>query len=185
MRCGTEETVTPLTTGISLQSLATGTAFGAVRRWTKGKWMGLGSLRRKIVRKLALRWARGKVKKLRGKDKETGMGKFLKLIDGWKFTIGVISVFVAKVYDGLANGHAGDIIGSVVDVLGWSPEAFGGPEIAVAAGAAGALIGFGHKLWKARKQLKAGAPVSDLLSTGGYVVERIEETIDEAEKDRE
>jgi hypothetical protein len=139
--------------------------------------MGLGSLKDKIIRKLALRWARGKVKTLRGKDKETGMGKFLKLIDGWKMTIGVVAVFAAKVYDGLTNGHAGDIVGTVTDVLGWSPEAFGGPEITVAAGATGIVIGFVHKLWKARKQLKAGTPVSGLLSTDGYVAERIEEVI--------
>ena len=143
--------------------------------------MGLGSLKDKIVRKLALRWARGKVKNLRGKDKETRMGRVLKFIDGWKLTIGVVLVFAAKVYDQLANGHAGDIVGSVIGVLGWNPEAFGGPEIAAAAGGAVALIGFAHKLIKARKQLKAGADVSDLLTTNGYVAERIEEVITEQE----
>jgi hypothetical protein len=138
--------------------------------------MGLGSLKKKIVRKLALRWARGKVKKLRGKDKE------LKFIDGWKLTIGVVLIFGSKVYDQLANGHAGDIVGSVVNVLGWNPEAFGGPEIAAAAGGAAALIGFAHKLYKAQKQARAGAPVSGLLSTDGYVAERIEEVIGSEEE---
>ena len=141
--------------------------------------MGLGSLKDKIVRKLALRWARGKVKKLRGKEKETQMGKVLRFLDGWKLLIGVGIIFGAKVYDQLANGHAGDIVGSVVNVLGWAPEAFNGPEIAAAAGGLAAVIGFGHKLYKAQQQARAGAPAADLLGETGYLVKRVRDVEDE------
>jgi hypothetical protein len=137
--------------------------------------MGLGSLKDKIIRKLALRWARGKVNSLRGKDKETGMGKVLKFLDGWKLVIGVVIIFGAKVYDQLANGHSGDIIGSVVSVLGWAPDVTSMPEIAAAAGGLAAVIGLAHKVWKAQQQLQAGAAASDLLGTQGYIIKQIDE----------
>ena len=79
------------------------------------------SLKDKIVRTLALRWLRGKLNALRGKERETNMGKALKFLEGWKLLIGITILFLAKVYDGASNGHAGNIVGNVLSIFGWMP----------------------------------------------------------------
>lgn len=127
------------------------------------------SLKDKIVRKLALRWARGKVKDLRGKDRETTMGKVLKALDGWKLLLGVLALFAVQVYDQTQNGHAGDIVGAVLTVLGWMPAGFDLTLLPHAAASAVAVWGFIHKLVKAQKQVRAGSSVAGALGTEGYV----------------
>lgn len=130
-------------------------------------------LKDKIVRKLALRWASGKVKDLRGKNKETGMGKVLKFLDGWKLVIAVVAMFGVSVYDQTQNGHAGDIIGAILTVLGFLPtgEAFSASEIGKAASSALAVWALVHKAIKANRQLRAGATASELLTAEGYAAE--------------
>lgn len=129
------------------------------------------SVKDKIIRKLALRWLAGKLKSLRGKDKETGMGKVLKFLDGWKLVIGVVVLIGVKVFDGLNNGHAGDIVGLILTMIGWNPSAELGIDFAQAAGAVMVLVGVGHKVVKAKIQSKAGASATELLSAEGYVAE--------------
>jgi hypothetical protein len=126
-------------------------------------------LKDKVVKALALRFARGKVKDLRGKDKETGMGKVLKFLDGWKVVIGVVVLTGVKVFDGLNNGHAGDIVGMVLTLLGWNPSAELGIDFGQLAGAIMIVVGIGHKVAKAQKQARAGASASELLSAEGYI----------------
>jgi len=126
-------------------------------------------LKDKVVRALALRWLRGKINDLRSKDKETGMGKLLKALDGWKLVIGVVVLIAVKVYDGLNNGHAGDIVGLVLTMLGWNPSASLGIDFAQAAGAVTVIIGIAHKVVKAQQQVRAGASLAGTLSTEGYV----------------
>lgn len=137
-------------------------------------------LKDKVVRALALRWLRGKLNALRGKEKETQMGKVLKFLDGWKLVIGVVVLFGAKVWDGAHNGHAGDFIGNILNVLGWLPGPQSGftPEgMAVAAASALALWGFVHKLVKAGQQIRAGASVSGSLSTEGYLAQAVSDAV--------
>jgi hypothetical protein len=131
------------------------------------------NLKDKIVRALAFRWARGKVEALRGKDKETGMGKVLKALDGWKLVIGVVLLTAVKVYDGLNNGHAGRPVEMVLTLLGWNPSADLGVDFGQAAAAVTILIGIGSKVVKAQKQFKAGSSVPGLLSTEGFVAEAV------------
>jgi hypothetical protein len=126
-------------------------------------------LKDKIVSALARRWALGKLKDLRGKERGTGMGKVLKALDGWKLVIGVVVLIGVKVYDGMTNGHAGDMVGLVLTMLGWNPSAALGIDFGQAAGAVMVLVGLGHKVVKAQQQAKAGAPASALLSQDGYV----------------
>jgi hypothetical protein len=142
--------------------------------------MGLGDLKDAIVRKLALRWLHGKADDLRGKDKESTMGKVLKFLDGWKLVIGVIVLFGVKVFDAANNGHTGDVIGSVLSALGWLPGAQSGftvEGITVAAASGLAVWGFIMKLVKAQQQLKAGAPVHALLSEQGYVTKYVADAV--------
>jgi hypothetical protein len=126
-------------------------------------------LKDNIIRALALRWARGKIKDLRGKEQETGMGKVLKFLDGWKLVIGVVILIAVKVWDGLHNGHAGDMAGLVLTMLGWNPSAALGIDFAQAAGAITVLVGIGHKVVKAQAQIRAGSTVEGALSTEGFV----------------
>ena len=129
-----------------------------------------GGLKDKIVRALALRWFADKVEDWR-KDKGMG-GKVLKFLDGWKLIIGVVLLFGTKVWDAAHNGHTGDFLGSVLSTLGWLPgpqSGFTADGIALAAGSAIALWGFVMKIVKAGQQLKAGAKISETLSTEGYV----------------
>jgi hypothetical protein len=127
------------------------------------------SLKDRVVRALALRWLRGKVAHLRGDERETTMGKVLRALDGWKLVIGVLLVFGVSVYDQTQNGHAGNLLGAILAVLGWAPAADWLAQIKEAGPAAVVLIGFLHKLWKAGVQKRAGAAASQLLSTEGYV----------------
>lgn len=127
----------------------------------------------KLVRALALRFARNKIKDLRGKDKETGMGKVLKALDGWKLVIGVVVLIGVKVYDGLTNGHAGDAVGLVLTMLGWNPGAALGIDFGQAAGAIMVLVGLGHKVVKAQRQVRAGSSVAGSLSAEGYVADAV------------
>lgn len=128
-------------------------------------------LKDKVVKALAIRWVRGKLKALRGKDKETGMGKALRYLDGWKLFIVVIVLFGSRLYDAAHNGHTGDIVGAVFAALGWSPAAAALDPVALGAAATGALAIWGvfSRAWKAQAQLRAGSSVAGLLSTEGYV----------------
>lgn len=129
---------------------------------------GLG-ITDKIIRALALRWLRGKLEDLRGGLKETGMGKVLKFLDGWKLVIGVLLMFGAKIWDAYHNGHTGDFVGSVLTTLGWGlPGDWTGSEIALAAGGVVSVWGFIHKLIKAGQQIRAGAKAAEVLSAEGY-----------------
>lgn len=101
------------------------------------------SLKDKIVRKLALRWLRGKTEDLRGKDKETGMGKVLKFLDGWKLVIFTLILFASRIYDAANNGHTGDIVGALLAALGMTPAAAALDPAAMAAAATGALAIWG------------------------------------------
>lgn len=130
-------------------------------------------LKDKIVRKLALRWLAGKIKALRGKDRETGMGKVLRFLDGWKLVIGVVILIAVKVYDGMNNGHAGDMVGLILTLIGWNPSASLGIDFGQAAGAVMVLIGLGHKVFKAQKQIRAGSSVSGALGEEGFVASAV------------
>lgn len=129
------------------------------------------SLKDKIVRTLALRWLRGKTKDLRGKDRETGMGKFLKFIDGWKLVIFTLVLFASRIYDASHNGHTGDIVGAIFAALGMTPEVAVLDPVALGAAVTGALAIWGvfSRVYKAQKQLRAGSSVAGLLSTEGFV----------------
>lgn len=133
------------------------------------------SLKDKIVRKLALRWLRGKTEDLRGKDKETGMGKVLKFLDGWKLVIFTLVLFASRIYDAANNGHTGDIVGAVFAALGMTPAAAALDPVALGAAATGALAIWGvfSKVYKAQKQLKSGSSVPGLLSTEGFVAQYV------------
>jgi hypothetical protein len=131
--------------------------------------MGLGKIKDSIVLKLALRWLSGKIKDLRGKDKESGMGKVLKFLDGWKLVIGVVILAAVKVYDGLNNGHAGDAVGLALTMFGYNPSADLGIDFAQLAGAITVVIGIGHKVVKAQAQARAGATAAELLSPAGQL----------------
>jgi len=131
-------------------------------------------LKDKIVKALARRWARGKLEALRGKDKETSMGKVLRFLDGWKLVIAVVVLFGVKVYDSLNNGHAGDIVGAVLTVLGWMPSGdFTGEGMTQAVAGGVAVWAIIHKVIKAQRQVKAGSSVAGALSTEGYVSEYV------------
>lgn len=127
------------------------------------------SLKDKIVKALALRYARGKIADLRGKDQETTMGRILKALDGWKLVIGVVVLIAVKTWDGLHNGHAGDAVGLILTMLGWNPSADLGIDFGQAAGAVMVLVGLAHKVVKAQKQVKAGATLSETLTTEGVI----------------
>jgi len=123
----------------------------------------------KVVQKLALRWAKGKVETLRGKKRETGMGKLLKALDGWKLVIFVLALAGAKAWDMAHNGHAGDAIGIALSLLGYTQ----GADWAVLARDMGvhlgALAAIGHKVIKAQRQMKAGATLGETLSPVGAI----------------
>ena len=118
----------------------------------------------KAVRWLALRWLRGKVA-----DKEGTLAKVLEALKGWKLIIGVLLVFGVGVYDQMANGHAGDVVGAVLTVLGWMPAADWSTMIKDAVPSMVVIIGLVGKLVTAYKQSRAGATAGELLSTKGYV----------------
>jgi len=137
--------------------------------------MGLGNLKDTIVRKLALRWLRGKTEDLRSKDKETGMGKVLKFLDGWKLVIVTLVIFGSRVYDAANNGHTGDLIGSVLAALGFLPAAGSTDMVAIGAAATGALAicGVFSRVYKAQAQIRAGSSVAGALTTEGYVAKAV------------
>lgn len=142
-------------------------------------------LKDKIVKALALRYARGKASDLRGKDKDTTMGKILKALDGYKLLLGVALLFGAKLYDAMHNGHTGDMIGAVIAILGWTPDhgvtddLFSMiPKLAAALGTLFTVIGSFHKLYKAWQQKRSGAPLSATLSKDGYVAQAIAEAVE-------
>ena len=106
------------------------------------------------------------------------MKKVLKALEGWKLVIGVAVIFASKVYDGMSNGHSGDIVGNVLSILGWLPGAesgFTAQSVAVAAASAMAVWGFVAKLVRAQRQLKAGSSPAGLLSAEGYVAQYVAE----------
>lgn len=152
----------------------TGALAGLVALWhawrERRQVVGLSGLTDKIVRALALRWLRGKVN-----DKEGALGKALKLLDGWKLMIGVVLLFAVAVYDQMQNGHAGDLLGAVLTILGWMPAADWLTQIKEAAPAGVILVGFLARLVKAWRQARAGATATELLTTEGYVKQSIAE----------
>ena len=97
------------------------------------------------------------------------MGKLLKFLDGWKLVIGVVILAAVKVYDGMNNGHAGDMVGMVLTLLGYNPSASLGIDFGQLAGAVTILIGIGHKVVKAQQQARAGATGAELLSPAGFI----------------
>lgn len=101
-------------------------------------------------------------------DKFKAAYNFLK---GYRLMIGVAIIFAAKVWDGMNNGHAGDIVGNVLNILGWLPTDGGATisGIAAAAGSAIALFGFWAKVYLAQRQVRNGATVGEALTTKGYV----------------
>lgn len=134
-------------------------------------------LKDKVARALALRWLRGKINDLRGKKKESQMGKVLQFLDGWKLPIGVVVLIAAKIYDGLHNGHTGDFVGLILSMLGWNPSASLGIDYGQAAAAIMILFGIGHKVVKAKQQVDAGSSISGALSEEGYVQKYIADGI--------
>ena len=123
--------------------------------------MGLKSW---VVKKMALRWLRGKVK-------ESKMGKAKKAwaaASGWKTFAAYVGYLCVLVHDQLVNGHAADFAGSVLVVLGVDVmgEGIDWPKATVTA--VGAL-GIAHRLWKAFGQWRAGSGFAELLDTAGYI----------------
>lgn len=116
----------------------------------------------RIVRWAALRW-------LRGKMKEGGMlAKVVTALQGWKLVIGVVILTVAAISDHYNNGSAGSIVAAVLATLGWMPS---GVDISQLAGAIVVVIGIGGKVWRAQRQLRAGAKPAELLSAQGYIAD--------------
>ncbi len=136
-----------------------------------------GGLKNKIVKALALRWMRGKVESLRGKDKETTMGKVLKFLDGWKLVIAVVALAGVNAWDQAHNGHAGNVVAIILSLLGYTPGA-DWLVIARDLGTHGlAIVAILHKLVKAQRQVKAGSSVSGTLSTEGYVRKYVDDVL--------
>ena len=146
------------------------------------------SLKDKIVRTLALRWLRGKLNALRGKERETNMGKALKFLEGWKLLIGITILFLAKVYDGASNGHAGNIVGNVLSIFGWMPgpqSGFTFEGVTVAAASALTLVGYFAKLWRAQQQVRAGSSLVGSLATEGYLAKAVSDAVKSEVKNAE
>ena len=123
----------------------------------------------KIVRALALRWARGKIGHLRSDQRETTMGKVLKFVDGWKLVIAVLAIAGASAWDMAHNGHAGDVAGIVLALLGYTPGAEWSVLARDLATHGLAIVALVHKVIKAQQQVRAGSSVSGSLSAEGYV----------------
>lgn len=122
----------------------------------------------KAVQALALRWLRGKIGGAR-KEGSGVLSKVLKVLDGWKLVIFVVGIAGASLYDQANNGHAGDTIGLLLSILGYSQGADWltlARDMGTHLGAIGAI---GHKVWKAQTQMRAGAKFSEALSTAGAV----------------
>lgn len=121
-------------------------------------------LKDKAVRWLALRWLRGKLK-----EDGSMLSKIRKALEGWKLVIAVLATFAVAVYDQQSNGHAGDMLGAILAVLGWQIA----PDLALdlkhAVPAFLGIVGIAGRVWRAVKQARAGASPSELLSTEGYV----------------
>jgi hypothetical protein len=115
------------------------------------------SIKDRVVRMLALRWLRGKVK---GEK----MAKVLKALEGWKLVIGVLILAAAGVYDHYNNGSAGSIVAAVLATLGWMPQ---GVDISQLTGALVVIIGIGGKVIRAQKQMRAGATLAEAGSLVG------------------
>jgi len=132
-------------------------------------------LKDKIVKALALRYARGKIAGLRGKDQETTMGRILKALDGYKLLIAVVGIAAAKAWDMQHNGHAGDALGIVLALLGYTPSA----EWATLGRDIGlhglAIVAALHKVYKANRQMKAGATLGEALTTEGVIKQALSE----------
>ncbi len=135
------------------------------------------SLKDRVVRALALRWMRAKVKALRGKEKETMMGKVLKFLDGWKLVLAVVAIAGAKAWDMSNNGHAGDDVGIVLQILGYTPGAEWGTLARDMGAHMLALAAILHKLVKAQQQAKSGATATELLSAPGYAKKYINDAL--------
>ncbi len=136
-----------------------------------------GGLKDKVVRALALRWLRGKVGSLRGKDKDTTMGKVLKFLDGWKLVIAVVALAGVNAWDQAHNGHAGNVVAIILSLLGYTP----GADWLVVARDLGthglAVVAIIHKVVKAQQQVKAGSSVSGALSTEGFVQKYVHDAV--------
>lgn len=124
-------------------------------------------LRDAIVRRFALGWLKDKVNGVRA-GKESGMKQALKFLDGLKFIIGFLVFLGLGVWDNYHGTHYRDAAGSFLAVFGWE---WGSAEATKAAGPLIMLIGIGFQVYKANQQLRAGAPVSSLLTTEAYVIQ--------------
>ncbi len=125
-------------------------------------------LKQRIERAIFLRWLRGKVKAWRREGESTVLGKVWKFVDGWKLAIGVLVLFLVKVWDALHNGHTGDLVGSILVVLGWMPQ---GIDFTQVVSSAIIVIAFFHKIIKAAQQSRAGSSVAGLLGPEGYILQ--------------
>jgi hypothetical protein len=125
------------------------------------------SLLDKAAKKLALRWLKRKVD---GARKE-GSG-VMRAADGWKSLIVVIGFIGATVVSLYTGQPIGDLLGGVLNALGWSDP----DTVAKAKGLATvvaplllAIWAASSKLLKAVRQYGAGARGSELLSDEGHV----------------
>lgn len=126
-----------------------------------------------VKRKIFLILFKRQVKEWRSNMKLKGLWKVL---DGYKLMLGVGGLFLVGVWDAMTNGHAGDIVGAILTALNWLPPADGewsGEAVSKAAFSFVAVVGFFAKLWKANRQLKAGASLTQTLSTEGFVKQGI------------
>ena len=131
------------------------------------------SLMDKLVRKLALKWLSSRIARLR---KDGGsVGKILKALDGWKLVIAFVALVGVKAWDAANNGHAGDLVGVFLAMLGWAPPEWTAAAAGEAAASLLGLVAIIHKVYKAHLQARAGATASELLSVRGYAKEAIAE----------
>lgn len=131
------------------------------------------SLMDKLARKFALRWLSGRIARLR-KD-GSSVGKILKALDGWKLVIAFVALVGVKAWDAASNGHAGDLVGILLAMLGWAPPEWTAAAAGEAAASLLGLVAIIHKVVKAQRQARAGATASELLSGPGYVKAAIAE----------
>ncbi len=123
------------------------------------------SLLERLGLKLAMKWLRGKLARAKGRI-------VLKFLDGNKRLIFVL-VFLASGLLKLATGQDIDhLLGGLFQLVGWNDPAstgYASQFATVFAPLIFALWAAAHALWKAWKQWKAGATLTEVNSTAGIV----------------
>ena len=94
------------------------------------------------------------------------LAKVVKALNGWKYILGSLAYLGALVWDHYHNGSAGNVVAAVLATLGWMPE---GIDFSKAVPSIVALVGLGHVVYKAHKEHRAGAKLSELRSPEGAV----------------